>query len=128
MAVARFAPLIPAEDHAHAFEFDNIARRFAAHGFDRVLIAQIETTLCRIESVRLPRIILAKRRIDTALRGNRMAADGVHFGENRDIQHGRCGQRRTHAREPCPDDQHIVNFHRQRIDLVPTNYQATRLI
>jgi hypothetical protein len=72
-------PLIPAEDHAHAFEFENIAGRFAAHGFDSVLIAQIETTLCRIEGVRFPRIILAKRRIDAALRGNRMAADGVHF-------------------------------------------------
>jgi hypothetical protein len=65
------------------------------------------------------------------LGGDGMAADGMHFGENCDIQHGRCGQRRAHAREPCPDDKHIVNFHMQRIDridLVPTNYQATRLI
>src|SRR5690349_11359275 len=31
--------LIPAKDHAHAFEFKNFARGLTAHGFDRVLIA-----------------------------------------------------------------------------------------
>jgi hypothetical protein len=104
-------PLVAAKDHAHAFELKNIAGRFTAHGFDRVLITEIETALGGVEGVRFPGIILAKGRVDAALRGNRMAADGMHFGENRNVEHGCRCQCRTHSCQPCSNDKNIVDFH-----------------
>src|SRR5687768_10991183 len=103
--------LISAENHAHAFEFQNITGRFAAHGFDRVLITEIETALGGVERVRFPGIILAKGRVDAALRGNGMAADGMHFGDNRNVKHGRRRKCRAHSGESCANDQNIVDFH-----------------
>ena len=73
------------EDDAHVLELDDVAGRLLAHDLDGVLIGEIVAAFDRVEGVRLPRIVLGDRGVDAALRGARMAANRMHFGDDRDV-------------------------------------------
>ena len=68
-----------AEDDAHALQFQNILRSFPAHGFDRILITEVKTTLRRVVGMGFPGVLFADRRIDATLGGHGMTADWVNF-------------------------------------------------
>ena len=80
------APVIPAKDHPHPFQFEYVGRRLLTHRFNGVLIAKIEPPLGGVERVRLPGIIVAQCRVDSTLGSNGVTSDGMDFGENGDVE------------------------------------------
>jgi hypothetical protein len=108
---------IAAEDHSHPLQIHDVAGRFAAHGLDRVLIAEIETTLDGIERMRFPRVVGPECGIDATLRGNRMTADRMDLGENGYVKVGtvsECCERGPHPGKAGADDKDIVDLHAAR--------------
>ena len=70
---------IAAEDDAHSLQFKNVPRSLPAHRLNGILIAEVEPSLCRIEGMGFPRIILAERGVDPALSRHRVAANRMNF-------------------------------------------------
>jgi hypothetical protein len=58
-----------------------------------------------------PGVVFAQRGVDAALRGHRVAADWMDFGDERNIKLRGRRQRRPHAGQPGADDEEIVDFH-----------------
>ena len=75
----------PREDAATVLEPDDLPRGVVGHRLDGVLVAQVVRALDAVEGVVLRRVVLAvpQRRVDTTLRRARVAADRVHFGDDR---------------------------------------------
>ena len=58
----------------------------------------------------LPGIISAEGGVDAPLRGHGMAANGMDFGDERDIKIGGNRHSGPHAGEARADDQDVMNF------------------
>ena len=100
-----------AEDDAEPLQLQDVVRGLAAHDLDRVLIAQVDAALRRVEGMGLPGIGRPQRGIDPALRRDRMATNRVYLGNDGHIEIGRNGKRGPHAREARAHDQHVMDFH-----------------
>ena len=98
---------IAVERHAEVFELVDDLRRFAAHEFDGVLVAQVVAALDGVEHVPVPVVLahVAERGADAALRGHRVRAGREHFRQHRHVQAG-FGQlqRSAHAGAAGADD------------------------
>ena len=91
------ASLISAENHTHPLQLQDIARSFSAHRLNRVLIAEVQTPLRGIERMRLPGVILTECGVDASLCGDGVAADRMHFREDRDVEVRWGSERGSHA-------------------------------
>ena len=97
-AAAKLTLLVAIKDDAHVLELDDVGGGLAAHHLDGVLIGEIIAAFDRVEGVRFPRVVLGDGGVDAALRGARVAADGVDFGNDGDVGAGaRRFQRGPHA-------------------------------
>ena len=101
------------ERHAVMFELDDRGNRFAAHVFDRVLIAEPVRTLDRVVKVETPVVLahVAERGRNAALRGDRVRARRKHFREARRLQTRRGeteGRAQTRAAGTDHDDVDLV--------------------
>jgi hypothetical protein len=92
------------------FQLVDDLRRFAAHEFDRVLVAQVVAALDGVEHVPVPVVFahVAERGADAALRRHRVRAGREHFGQHRHVQAG-FGQlqRCAHAGAAGADDDRV---------------------
>ena len=98
------------ERHAHMLEFVDHFRRFAAHEFDRVLVAEPIGAFDRVVEVVVPVVLghVAERGADAALRRDRVRARRKHFRQHRHVQaRARELQRGAHARAARADDHDI---------------------
>ena len=82
----------------------------AAHDLDGVLIAEEVAALDRVVGVLMPVVApVGQGRVDAALRGVRVASDGIDLGEHGHIGAGPGGlQRRAHTGKPRAKHQHIM--------------------
>ena len=88
--------------------------RVLGHRLDRVLVAQVVRALDAVEGVVLGRVLfaVAERGVDAALGRARMAADRVHFRDDRDVGAALGGlDRGAHAGEAAADDDDVVLDH-----------------
>ena len=96
--------------HAEVFEFVHDLRCFAAHEFDRILVAEPVGALDGVVEVVVPVVVahVAQRSTDAALGCHGVRTGGEHFGEHGDLQAGaRELQRRAHARATGSDDDDV---------------------
>jgi len=101
---------VAVEGHAHVLELVHHLGCFAAHEFDRVLVAQPVTALDGVVEVVVPVVLghVAERGTDAALRRHRVAARGEHLGQHGHVQAGqRQLQRGAHAGTAGTHDDHV---------------------
>ena len=101
---------VAVERHAHVFQVVDDLGRFAAHEFDRVLVAQPVGALDGVVEMVVPVVLghVAQRGTNAALRGHRVRAGGEHLGQHRHVQAGaRQLQRRAHAGAAGTDDDDV---------------------
>ncbi len=106
------ALLVAVEGDPEVLEVEELLRRRLAHDLDRVLVGQVVGALDGVEGVRLPAVVLLERRVDAALRGVGVRADGVDLADDsdRDALFGGC-KRGPLSREARPDHQDVMVRH-----------------
>src|SRR5262249_5789957 len=111
----QLALLVAMEGDAEVLQVEQLLRRLPAHDLDGVLVRQVVGALDRVESVRLPAVVLLQGRVDPALRRVRMRADRVDLAQDphRDSLFG-SGKGRPLPGEPCPDHQDVMVRHAVR--------------
>src|SRR5262249_45754424 len=108
--------LRPREDRAPVLELVDVARRLVAEDLDRILVAEVVRALDGVEGVDLGTVLrgVPEGRVDAALGGARVAADGVDLREERDV--GACVEGLDGCAHACAtgaDDEDVVlRFHR----------------
>ena len=91
------------------FEFDDVARGFAAKNFDGRLVAQIVRPFDRVEHHVGPIVVLSNCRVDAAFGRARVATCGVKFGNDRNVDtRVERLDGGPHAGKSAADDQHVV--------------------
>ena len=114
-AGAELALLVAVEGDAEVLEVQQLLRRLAAHDLDRVLVGEVVGALDRVEGVRLPAVVLVQRRVDPALGGVRVRADGVDLADDPDRDALlRSGKRGALSGEAGSDHQDVVVRHVSR--------------
>ena len=101
---------VAVERHAHVFQVVHDLGRFAAHEFDRILVAQPVGALDGVVEVVVPVVLghVAQRGADAALCRHRVRAGGEHLGQHRHVQAGaRQLQGRAHAGAAGTDDDDV---------------------
>ena len=109
---------VAVERHAEVLELVDHLRRHAAHGLDRVLVAEPVRALDRVVHVPEPAVLahVAERGADPALCGHRVRAGREHLRQHRNGQSClRQRERGTHARAARADDDRVEAAHRKRI-------------
>ncbi len=99
------------ERHAVVLEFDHRARRFFAHEFDGVLVAEPVRPFDGVVHVPAPIVLahVAERGADATLRGHRVTARREDFRQTRDRQTGmRQTESGTQAGAAGADHDHVV--------------------
>ena len=111
------------EDRSPALELVDVVRRLVAENLDRVLVSEVVGALHRVERVLLGIVLggIAERRVDTALRRARVAADRVDLRHHRDVRAGVVGlDSRAHACAAGADDNDVMDrVHRGGRYLIP---------
>ena len=89
-ALVNRAVRVAVKRHAHVLQLVHHFGCFAAHEFDRVLVAQPVRPLDGVVEVVVPVVVvhIAQRRADAALCGNRMRAGREDFGQHSHVQAG----------------------------------------
>ncbi len=103
-ALVNRAVRVAVKRHAHVLQLVHHFGCFAAHEFDRVLVAQPVRPLDGVVKVVVPVVVvhIAQRRADAALCGNRVRSGGEDLGQYSHVQAG-AGQlqRGAHAGAAC---------------------------
>ena len=76
------ALLVAVEGDADVLEVEQLVGRLPAHDLDRVLVAQVVRPLDGVEGVRFPGVLGVEGRVDPALGGVGVGADGVDLGDD----------------------------------------------
>ena len=108
--VARF---VAVEYDSHVLHVDHFPARLPTHDLDGVLVAQVVAALDRVVGVVAPVIApIGQRGVDAALGRVGVASHRVYLADDGHVGAVAVGgQRRTHPRQPCAYDQHIVVEH-----------------
>ena len=103
-------PSSSVEDDAHVLEVDELLAGLAAHDLDGVLVAEEVAALDGVVGVLMPIVAaVGEGRVDAALCGVGVAADGIDLGEHGDVGAGPGGlQRRAHTGQARAEHQHIM--------------------
>ncbi len=109
-ALVDLAVVQPRKRQPHVFQFIHGRSGFAAHEFDRILVAQPVAALDRVVHVPFPAVVVdvGQRGGDAALRRHGVRAGGEHLGDDGDGEIGaRQLQRRTQTRAAAADDERV---------------------
>jgi hypothetical protein len=111
-AGAELALLVAVEGDTEVLKVEDFLRRLSGHDFDRVLVAEVVGALNRVEGVGLPGVTGVERRIDPALGGVGVGANGVDLADDPDGDAFlRCRKSCPLAGEPGPDYENVMGWH-----------------
>ena len=94
------------------FELNGFVLRFLYKGFDHVLVGQVVAASDRVERVEVQIVVLSHDGCRAALGRDGVAAHGIDFGDDGDVQTGigfRRGDGGAQARRATAYEKHVVN-------------------